>query len=46
MDVVRIDKKTADAFVVAKHYSRRAPVFWAGFGLVVNGLIDGVVVYG
>lgn len=46
VDIVRIDKKTADLFVVSKHYSRRAPIFWAGFGLVVNGLIDGVVVYG
>lgn len=46
VEVVPIDKKTAERFVVAQHYSRRAPIFWAGFGLVVDGMIDGVVVYG
>jgi hypothetical protein len=44
--VVPIDKKTAEQFIVAQHYSHRAPIFWAGFGLVVDGMIDGVVVYG
>ncbi len=46
VDVVSIDKKTAERFIVAQHYSHRAPIFWAGFGLVVDGMIDGVVVYG
>lgn len=46
VDVVSIDKKTAAPFVLNKHYARRMPVFWEAFGLVVDGLIDGVVVYG
>lgn len=44
--VYPITKQRAEAFVVAKHYSRRAPVFWEAFALVVDGMIDGVVVYG
>lgn len=44
--VVKIDKKTADMFVVNKHYSKRASIFWDGYGLVENGKIEGVVVYG
>lgn len=46
MRVVPVDKKTADAFVVAKHYSRRASIFWAGFGLEIDGLLEGVCVFG
>lgn len=46
VDVVPIDKETAARFVVAQHYSHRMPVFWEAFGLVDDGLIDGVVVYG
>lgn len=46
MEVVRIDKKTAEIFVVNKHYSRHASIFWAGFGLVENGRIEGVCVFG
>jgi hypothetical protein len=46
MNVVSIDKATADRFVSAKHYSRRPSIFWAGFGLVVDGKIEGVAVYG
>lgn len=46
MEIVPITKKQADLFVVNKHYSRRAPIFWAGFGLVIDGMIEGVVVYG
>lgn len=41
-----ITKKQAEAFVVAKHYSHRASIFWAAFGLVVNEKIEGVVVFG
>lgn len=41
-----ISKKQAEAFVTAKHYSRRASVFWEAFALVEEGLIVGVVVYG
>lgn len=46
MEVVRIDKATADLFVKKKHYSRRPSIFWAGFGLVIEGRIEGVAVYG
>lgn len=46
MRVVKIDKKVADAFVVQKHYSRRASIFWAAFGLEEDGCITGVAVYG
>jgi hypothetical protein len=41
-----ITKKQAEAFVTTKHYSKRASIFWAGFGLVIDGMIEGVVVYG
>jgi len=46
MRVISITKKIADEFVSKKHYSRRASIFWAGFGLVENDQIVGVVVYG
>jgi hypothetical protein len=44
--VVPIDKATTDRFVSEKHYSRRPSIFWAGFGLVIDGRIEGVAVYG
>ncbi len=46
MRVVPIEKKVADMFVLTKHYSRRASIFWAGFGLEENGMIVGVAVFG
>jgi len=46
MHVVRLDKTTCDEFVKTKHYSRRASIFWAGFGLIENGMVEGVCVYG
>lgn len=46
MKVIKIEKDVADLFVTRKHYSRRASIFWAGFGLVEDGLITGVAVYG
>lgn len=46
MSVVRVTKSEAEAIVVAKHYSHRASIFWAGFGLLIDGKIEGVVVYG
>lgn len=46
MNVVPIDKATADRFVSEKHYSRRPSIFWAGFGLVIDGKVEGVAVYG
>jgi hypothetical protein len=44
--IITISKSVADAFVTQKHYSRRASIFWAGFGLEEDGQITGVVVYG
>lgn len=46
MKVISISKSIADAFVTQKHYSRRASIFWAGFGLEEDGQITGVAVYG
>lgn len=46
MKVIKITKKIADEFVTKKHYSRRASIFWAGFGLIEDDKITGVVVYG
>lgn len=46
MRIIPISKSVADAFVTQKHYSRRASIFWAGFGLEEDGQITGVVVYG
>lgn len=46
VSVIPISKATAEKFVTTQHYSRRASIFWAAFGLVVDGMIDGVVVYG
>ena len=46
MRVIPITKSQAKIFIVEKHYSRRMPIFWAGFGLEENGRIEGVVVYG
>jgi len=46
MRIISVTKKDADNFVVNKHYSRRASIFWAAFGLVENAQLTGVVVYG
>lgn len=46
MKVIPIQKHVADQFVLAKHYSHRASVFWAAFGLEENGMVVGVAVYG
>ena len=46
MRVVPITKTIAEMFVKEKHYSRRASIFWTGFGLEEDGLIVGVAVYG
>lgn len=45
-NVIPLSKSKCDQFVTTKHYSRRASVFWEGFGLVEGGKIVGVVVYG
>ena len=46
MEVVTITKQQAEKFVTTKHYSRRASIFWSAFGLIENGMIVGVCVYG
>lgn len=46
MEVIPCTKAICEQFVVAKHYSKRASIFWAGFALVENGHIEGVAVYG
>lgn len=46
MKVVRLSKAQTETFVLAKHYSHRASIFWAGFGLEIDGMIEGVCVYG
>ena len=46
MKIVIIEKALAEQFVLQKHYSRRASIFWAGFGLEENGMITGVAIYG
>ena len=46
MSVIKINKSTADKWVGSKHYSRKPSIFWAGFALVIEGKIQGVVVYG
>lgn len=46
MQVIRATKDQCDFFVRKKHYSRKPSIFWAGFALVENGMIEGVAVYG
>jgi hypothetical protein len=46
MNIIQVDKKTADHWITQKHYSRRASIFWAAFGLEIDGKLEGVVVYG
>lgn len=46
MKVVKLSKSECEEWVKTKHYSRRASIFWAGFGLEIEGMIEGVCVYG
>lgn len=46
MKVIPLDKASCEKWVKQKHYSRRASIFWAGFGLEIDGAIEGVCVYG
>lgn len=46
MRVVRLTKSQCLDWVLNKHYARRTPIFWAGFGLEIDGMIEGVCVYG
>lgn len=44
--VIPASKTVCDEWIRAKHYTRRASIFWAGFALVEAGSIVGVAVYG
>lgn len=46
MKVVRVSKQECLAWIMLKHYSHRMPIFWKGFGLIVDDLLVGVCVYG
>jgi hypothetical protein len=46
MEVIEINKKTADFWIKSKHYSKRPSIFWKGYGLVIDNHLEGVVVYG
>ena len=46
MFIAQISKKQCEVFVTKKHYSHRASIFWKGFGLIEEGKITGVCVYG
>lgn len=46
MNVQRIDKRTAQRIVAAKHYSRRLGIFWEGFALEHDGAVIGIITYG
>jgi hypothetical protein len=46
LQVVRLPKDVCEEFILKKHYSRRVSIFWAGFGLIEDGIIQGVAVYG
>ena len=46
MKVIKLSKSECEQWVKLKHYSHRASIFWAGFGLEIDGMIEGVCVYG
>ena len=46
MEVLPLSRAQCAEFVTKKHYSRRESIFWAGFGLIENGKVQGVCVYG
>lgn len=46
MTVIPLEKSICEQFVLQKHYSHRASIFWSGFGLIENGNIMGVCVFG
>jgi hypothetical protein len=46
MKVVKIGKDVCSEFVLKKHYSHRVSIFWAGFALIENNMIEGVCVFG
>lgn len=46
MKIVKLSKQDCEPFILKKHYSRRMPIFWAGFGLIENNKIEGVCIFG
>jgi hypothetical protein len=44
--IVPISKSICDEFVLKKHYSKRKPIFWCGFGLIEHGMVVGIAVFG
>jgi hypothetical protein len=46
VQVIKLDKNTCEEFVLNKHYSRSKSIFWAGFGLIEDNMITGIVVFG
>jgi len=46
MEIIKITKKICDEFVSKKHYSRTPSIFWAGFALIENDIVQGVCVFG
>lgn len=46
LSISPITKKVADEVVTKKHYSRRASIFWKGYGLYESYKLVGVAVYG
>lgn len=46
LEVVEATKSLCEEFVVKKHYSRRASIFWKGFALVDGANVCGVCVFG
>lgn len=46
MKVVKIEYKQAMEWCLNKHYARRKPMYQFAFGLLEDGLIQGIIVYG
>jgi hypothetical protein len=46
MKVIPITRQDSIQFILEKHYSHRMPIFWAGFGLIENNLLQGVCIFG
>jgi hypothetical protein len=46
MKIIKLDKKTCNEIVSAKHYHKKLGIFWEGFGLIEDGTITGVCVFG
>lgn len=46
MFVTKVSKCICDTFVKTKHYTRKPSIFWSGFGLIEDGKVVGVCVYG